>query len=326
LSEEKKRSKYDIYADIIEVVARRSECSLTRVSYGANLSVGRARKILDLLVSHGFVEKTAAAEAPNYKATKWGLGFLETYRRMRKFLAALEQPMKISPMKHVLPDRVPTGHEALDNLLFGGIPENYAVILVSPSCDERQSLVKSYLETGLRDKNIVFDITTDASGFKNLLEEFQSTFYLFICNPQAEEIIESSRNVFKLKGVANLNDINIALTLALRQLNLASKTQKRACIEIVSDVLLQHRALDTRRWLSMLLPELKSNGFTTLAIMNPYMHTTEETQAIIDLFEGEISIFERGSTEGAEKTVKVRKLYNQRYLEFEMPLSKENLD
>jgi predicted transcriptional regulator/KaiC/GvpD/RAD55 family RecA-like ATPase len=324
LPERKKRSKYDIYAEIMEVVVRKSECSLTRISYGANLPLGRLKKTLDLLVSHGFLQEAVADDDIIYRATKWGLGFLETYRRMRKFLAALEEPIKTSPMESVLPNRVATGQKDLDNLLFGGIPEDYAVILTSPSCDERGLLVRSYLELGLRNKNTVFDITADASAVKNLVKQFQQDFYLFVCNPQADEIIKNTPNVFKLKGVGNLNDINIALTLAFRQLDPATKSQRRACIEIVSDVLLQHHALDTRRWLSMLLPQLKSRGFTTLAVMNPYMHTSEESQAIVDLFEGEISIFEKESVEGMEKLVKVKKLYNQRYLEFEMPLSKES--
>ncbi len=324
MPEGKRRSKYDIYAEVMEVVARRRECSLTRISYGANLSVGRVKKTLDLLVSHGFVQEVVADDDIKYSATKWGLGFLETYRRMRKFLAALEEPIKTSPMKSVLPNRVATGCRDLDNLLFGGIPEDYAVILTSPSCDERQLLIRNFLELGLRNENTVFDVTTDVSGVKNLVEQFQSDFYLFVCNPQADEAIKNLPSVFKLKGVGNLTDINIALTLAFRQLNPPIRGQRRACIEIVSDVLLQHHALDTRRWLSTLLPQLKSRGFTTLAVMNPYMHTSEEAQAIIDVFEGEISIFEKESAEGMEKLVKVKKLYNQRYLEFEMPLSKDS--
>jgi predicted transcriptional regulator len=326
LPQMKKRSRYDVYAEIIEVVARKSECSLTRISYGANLSVGRAKKNLDLLVSHGFLQEAVVSGDLRYSVTKWGMGFLETYRRMRKFFAALDEPIRVSPPESVLPDRVSTGRQDLDKLLLGGIPEGYAVVLTSPSCDERHSLIRDFLEAGLRSKQIVFDVSTDLSAVGNLGEEFQSGFYLFICNPQADKMAKNAPNVFKLNGVGNLNDISIALTLAFRQLDLTDRDQRRACIEIVSDVLLQHHALDTRRWLSGLLPDLKSRGFTTLAVMNPHMHALEETQAIIDLFEGEINIFEKESADGVEKLVKVKKLYNQRYLDFEMPLSKRSFE
>ncbi|NIU39249.1 hypothetical protein GWN65_04575, partial [Candidatus Bathyarchaeota archaeon] len=89
---------------------------------------------------------------------------------------------------------------------------------------------------------------------------------------------------------------------------------RRACIEIVSDVLLQHHAVTTRRWLTGLIPDLRSKGFTTLAVMNPQMHPSEEVHAILGLFEGEINIYEKESEKGLEKFLKIRKMYNQRYL------------
>lgn len=86
-----RRTKYDIYASIIEVIARRGTCSLTRISYGANLPVDRAKKILEFLASHGFVREIMVGDRKKYRATKRGLEFLEAYKRMRKFFAALEQ-------------------------------------------------------------------------------------------------------------------------------------------------------------------------------------------------------------------------------------------
>jgi len=323
LPEERRRAKYDIYAEMIEVIAKKGTCSLTRLSYGANLPVDRAKKILQMLVSHGFVGEIAVGDGKRYRATKWGLDFLETYKRMQKFFAALKEPVIVSIPDAVLPNRVTTGYKDLDNLLFGGLPENYAVILTSPSCDERQTLIKSFLEAGPENEHVTFYVTTEASGLRRVAEKFQSNFYLFICNPHADETIGSLPNVSKLKGVGNLNEINIALASAFRRLDSKARTSNRACIEIVSDVLLQHHALDTRRWLSGLMPELKSRGFTTLAVMNPYMHRPEETQAILDLFEGEIHIYEKELNGVLQKYLKVMKMYNQRYVEHGIPLERQ---
>lgn len=88
---EKRRTKYDIYADVIEVIARKGICSLTRVSYGVNMPVDRTKKVLALLVSHGFVREVMKDEHKKYRATKWGLEYLETYKRMQKFFAALKE-------------------------------------------------------------------------------------------------------------------------------------------------------------------------------------------------------------------------------------------
>lgn len=88
---ERRRTKYDIYADIIEVIAKKGLCSLTRVSYGANMPVDRAKKTLNFLVSRGFVRKVTVGESSKYRVTKWGLEYLETFKRMRKFFAALKE-------------------------------------------------------------------------------------------------------------------------------------------------------------------------------------------------------------------------------------------
>jgi predicted transcriptional regulator len=91
LSEERRRTKYDIYADIIEIVVRKGICSLTRISYGANMPVDRAKKEVTFLVSHGFINEIVVDDSKKYRATKWGLEFLETFKRMQKFFSALEQ-------------------------------------------------------------------------------------------------------------------------------------------------------------------------------------------------------------------------------------------
>jgi len=225
----------------------------------------------------------------------------------------------------VLPSYITTGYEDLDDLLFGGIPQSYAVILTSPSCDERDLLIKRFLETGAKKDEVTFYVTIDPGEVKTLIEKFQSNFYLFICNPQADKIIRSLPNVLKLKGVENLTDISIALTSAFRKLEASPKGPRRACIEIASDVLLQHHAVQTRRWLTGLLPELKSKGFTTLAVMNPHMHPSEEVQAIVGLFEGEINIYKKKTKKGLEKFLKIEKMANQKYLDIELPLRKEKL-
>jgi serine/threonine protein kinase/tetratricopeptide (TPR) repeat protein len=211
--------------------------------------------------------------------------------------------------------RVATGYEEVDSLLSGGIPENYAVILTSPSCDKRDLLIRKFLETGARKGEVTFYVTIDPSEVKSLAGEFQSNFYLFICNPQADRIIESSPNVVKLKGVENLTDINIALTSAVRKLDTSLNGPRRVCIEIVSDVLLQHHAVQTRRWLTGLIPELKSKGFTILGVMNPHMHPSEEVQAILGLFDGEINIYEKETEKGLEKFLRTKKIPTQEYLE-----------
>jgi tetratricopeptide (TPR) repeat protein len=220
---------------------------------------------------------------------------------------------------------IATGYADLDKSLYGGIPANYAVVLTSPSCDERDLLIKSFLETGAKQSEVTFYITIDPSTVKTLAEDYPSNFYLFVCNPQADAIIKDSPNISKLKGVENLTEISIALTSAIHKLGSSQKGSKRICIDLVSDVLLQHHAVQTRRWLASLIPELRSKGFTTIAVMDPEMHPSQEVRAVLDLFEGEISIYEKEAEKGLGKYLKIKKMANQKYLENELLLTKEDL-
>jgi KaiC/GvpD/RAD55 family RecA-like ATPase len=158
---------------------------------------------------------------------------------------------------------------------------------------------------------------------KPLPEEFQSSFYLFVCNPEADAIVKDAPNVVKLKGVENLTDISIALTSAIRKLDPSQKGPRRICIGLISDVLLQHHAVETRRWLTALITKLRSEDFTALAAIDPEMHSSQDRRAILDLFDGEINIYERETERGLEKYLKIKKMSNQKYLEDELLLRRE---
>jgi len=242
----------------------------------------------------------------------------------RQVVRGLE-PITINVQESVLPGRITTGYDDLDGLLFGGIPENYTVILTSPSCDEKDLLVKRFLEAGVKRGETIFYITIEVRGIRELIGKNQSNFHLFVCNPRADTMVQDLPNVIKLKGVENLTEIEIALISSFRKLGPPSGP-RRACIEIISDVLLQHHAITTRTWLAGLIPELRSRSFSTLAIINPLMHPPEEVHAILGLFEGEINIYEKETSKGPEKFIRVKKMVNQKYLRNERPLIKERME
>jgi len=249
------------------------------------------------------------------------IGAKKDIEKVEARIAFIETGKEVSKPKPI--DHVSTGYADLDNLLYGGIPSNCAVVLTSPSCNERDWLIKSFLETGAKKDEATFYVTINPGSAKTLADEFQSNFFLFVCNPQADAIVREAPNVFKLKGVENLTDIGIALTSAIRKLDPSLKDARRICLGLVSDVLLQHHAVQTRRWLAGLIPELQSEGFTTLAVIDPRMHPSEELYAILGLFDGEISIYEKETEKGLAKYLKIKKMSNQKYQEDELILKKE---
>jgi len=223
------------------------------------------------------------------------------------------QPKLICPIN--------TGYAVLDNLLYGGIRPNFAVTLTSPSSDERDSIIKSFLERGAKKGEPTFYLSGDHNLAGFLAEEFPSNFYLFVCNPQAETTTKIAPNIFTLKGIENLTNINIALTQAIRKLDPTMKTPRRACIGLVSDILLQHGPVQTRKWLTELITQLRSAGFTTLAIIDPQMHPSEQVHAILSLFDGEINIREAETEKGLVRFLKVKRMSNQKYLKDEVLLT-----
>lgn len=72
------------------------------------------------------------------------------------------------------------------------------------------------------------------------------------------------------------------------------------------------------------VPELRSAGFTTLAVIDPQMHPSDELHAIIGLFEGEINLYEKETEKGSEKLLKIKKMAIQRYLKDELLLKEED--
>jgi tetratricopeptide (TPR) repeat protein len=238
-------------------------------------------------------------------------------------IAFIETGKMVSKPKPIEP--ISTGYTDLDKLLYGGILPKHTVALTSPSCNERDSLIESFLRFGAEKGEVAFYLTIDPGALKALAEESPSSFFLLVCNPQADAIIEDAPNVVKMKGVENLTDISIALTSAIRKLDRSLKDQRRMCIGLISDVLLQHHVVQARRWLAALIAELKSAGFTTLAVFDPEMHSSQEARAILNLFDGEICIYEKETQKGSGRFLKIKKMSNQEYLESELPLKKEDL-
>jgi KaiC/GvpD/RAD55 family RecA-like ATPase/tetratricopeptide (TPR) repeat protein len=209
----------------------------------------------------------------------------------------------------VLPGRRSIGYEQLDRLLLGGIPEKTSVIIAMPSSDERKTLTSSFLETGIRSKETTLLITSQLNDLEKFVKDEQFSFVI-VCNSQADLMLKNSQNVSKLKGIENLTNIDIAVTRFFRTLKLDNP--RRAFIDIISDVLLEHHALTSRKWLNGLLLNLKTNGFTTLALIDPQMHNSEEVQAILSLFDGEINMIQK---ENGKSKLKVKRLTGQKWID-----------
>ena len=258
------------------------------------------------------------------KTNIFGSAFILTTRNEEH---SEKNQIEVNPIRYknefIPAKRISTGYKDLDNFLFGGLPEKYAVIITSPSNDEREILIKNFLRAGINVGEVTFYLALDSENGRSFAEEHPGNFYLFLSNPCANKSDMSLPNVFNLDGVSNLSNIDIALTKSLRRLESTSSGAKRICIDIISDVLLQHGSIITRKWVSRLVSELKSKGFTILALINPLMHSPDQVQAILGLFDGEIKIYEKETEDGVENILRIKKMYNQQYLKGELRIKRE---
>ena len=223
----------------------------------------------------------------------------------------------------VLADRIATGTRELDSLLLGGIPQGYAVALTGPPSDERERIIKNYLEAGTGENQVTFYIASEASGLENLLEK--PGFYLFLCNPEPRIKVPELPNVSRLRSKTDLTNLNIALAKTYRSLGQSLAGTKRVCLEILSDVLLDYGAKTTRKWLSELITDLGSKGYTILAILNRGMHPPDQATGVLDLFDGEINLCQMEDPLGCTKSIRVGKLRNQDYIKNSICLTKRAL-
>ena len=94
------------------------------------------------------------------------------------------------------------------------------------------------------------------------------------------------------------------------------------CVEIVSDVLLEHGAKVARKWVSELITDLNSKDFTMIAVMDPEMHPSDQSKAVLNLFDGEINLNQTVDRMECKTFIRVKKLRNQDYIKNPICLTK----
>lgn len=141
-----------------------------------------------------------------------------------------------------------------------------------------------------------------------------------MCNPKPKVEVPDLSNVTKLRSKTDINNLNMALARESRSQQ-TQQNPKRLCVEIVSDVLLEYGATTTRKWVSELLTDLGSKGFTILAVLDSSMHPVDQANAIINLFDGEINLTQTGVPPDCRKSLLIKKLRGQDYIKNPICLS-----
>lgn len=217
---------------------------------------------------------------------------------------------------------VSTGYAELEGLLHGGIPIGYSVLIVSPPSDERDLLLRKMLKSNLSSGMQVFHVSGDLGRTQDLVAKFQKDFYAFC--PHAHSISSSEQNLYEIPEVGNLIEFNIVLNKGLSE-HASEAKLKVIVMDLLSDLLIRHKALMTRKWLTEFIAKRKAQQFTTICTLNPTIASKEETSRLTDLFDGIVEIYEKESEGRPKRYLVIRKMYGQDYSESELLLERSKL-
>lgn len=217
---------------------------------------------------------------------------------------------------------VSTGYADLEGLLHGGIPVGYSVLLISPPCDEKDLLLRKMLKSNLSSGMQVFHVSGDLARTQDLVAKFPKDFYAFC--PEAHRVASSDQNLYEIPGVGNLVEFNIVLNKGLNEKVKVGK-QRVIVMDLLSDLLLRHKAIMTRKWLGEFIAKRKTQQFTIICTLNPAIAPKEEVGRITDLFDGIIEIYEKETEARLRRFLVIKKMYGQEYSESELLLDREKL-
>jgi predicted transcriptional regulator len=95
-----RRSKLEMYVDILSVLSRRGPLKLTHVMYKANVNCSVLKEYLDFLMKQGLVDERPVGKGRIvYAATQRGLMVLKYFREIKQVLPIVEEDQRrISPL------------------------------------------------------------------------------------------------------------------------------------------------------------------------------------------------------------------------------------
>ncbi len=240
-------------------------------------------------------------------------------RRTLSMHASLSPKTVPTPMAQPI---ISTGYSDLDRLLAGGIPQGHSIVLVSPSCDERDLLVGKIIDSGFAAGTQTFYLSSDIAKTRDLIGTYAENFYAL--NPLADKIASGRANLFKIPDVGDLSNLNITSS-EIMESHLKDGPSKIVIIDFLTDLLLRNKALTTRKWLSDFAARRKAAGFTILGTLDPSIAPKQDIQTITGVFDGIIEIYEKPLADKTRRFLVIRKMYGRNYSEDELLLDKQKL-
>ncbi len=96
-----RRSKLEMYIDILRVLAQRGPLKLTHIMYKANVNCSVLKEYLQFLMDHNLVEeRTVGKKRVVYAITQRGITVLKYFRELRQVLPIVEESRNRTPIPY----------------------------------------------------------------------------------------------------------------------------------------------------------------------------------------------------------------------------------
>ena len=96
-----RRSKLEMYIDILKVLAHRGPLKLTHVMYKANVNCSVLKQYLDFLIKQNLVEERMAGKRRVvYAITQRGITVLKHFRELKQVLPIVEESRNRMPVPY----------------------------------------------------------------------------------------------------------------------------------------------------------------------------------------------------------------------------------
>jgi predicted transcriptional regulator len=90
-----RRSKLEMYIDVLKVLAHHGPLKLTHIMYKANVNCSVLKDYLDFLMEHNLVEERSAGKSRViYAVTQRGITVLKHFRELKRILPVAEEGRK----------------------------------------------------------------------------------------------------------------------------------------------------------------------------------------------------------------------------------------
>ena len=96
-----RRSKLEMYVDILTVLAHRGPLKLTHVMYKANVNCSVLKEYLDFLIKQNLVEERIVGKARVvFAVTQRGITVLKYFREIKQVLPIIEESRNQTPIPY----------------------------------------------------------------------------------------------------------------------------------------------------------------------------------------------------------------------------------